>query len=97
MFAYLTPNQHAKFAHIIAQCGRVDLAKELAEANAVWLIRDGSVDLTQIDNCDSLRYKIRRSENCIFIFGREVTFRCQWSVGMSSKVTRLALPEQWIC
>ena len=50
MFAYLTPNQHAKFAHIIAQCGRVDLAKELAEANAVWLIQDGSVDLSQIDN-----------------------------------------------
>ena len=63
MFTYVNPNQHATFLHYIADHGRMQLAKELAEANAVWIIQDGSVDLTQIDNYfHMLRYVTKRGE-----------------------------------
>ena len=50
MLTYVNPGMHKKITRALARRGRYELAKELAEANAVWIIQDGSVDLTQVDN-----------------------------------------------
>ena len=98
MLTYVNPKMHTNFAHVIANHGRIELAKELSEANAVWIMQDGSVDLSQVDNYfHMIRYVTKQGDlKTAFLFLEEkILFGAdgQWDCLQRSLVS---LSQKWL-